>query len=221
MTGPSIKFLAAALRSGDLPAEGIAEIALAGRSNVGKSSLINALVGQDVARTSAVPGKTRTLNFYSVRPDLILVDLPGFGYAKVSQEVRRSWQPAVEGYLASRRSLRGVLTVVDIRRGLQAEERDLLSWLAHLGLPALVVLTKADKLKGNAGRRQAAAAAAELPAEPVVFSARTGESRQLLWRLIEGMAAGEHKTVQNPHRQPQNIEGRTRLTNGSLPKPKP
>ncbi len=174
-----------------MPPEGPPEVAFAGRSNVGKSSLINTLLGQRVARISAVPGQTRTLNFYAVpAAGLTLVDLPGYGYARVPHAMRRAWQPALEGYLAGRRSLRGVVAVVDCRRGLEGEERDLLAWLAHHSLPAVVVLTKADKLKANGRRRALTITAAQTGAEPLLFSARTGEGRELLWRLVREMARG-------------------------------
>jgi GTP-binding protein len=180
------RFLAAALSASEMPPEGPPEIAFAGRSNVGKSSLINTLVGKKIARISAEPGRTRTINFYAAA-GLVLVDLPGYGYAKVAQKLRRLWQPAVEGYLTGRRSLRGVVCVVDVRRGLEAEEIDLLAWLAHHRLPFCLVLTKADKLKGNERHRAVAAVAAEASADPVVFSARTGEGREFLWRLVREM----------------------------------
>jgi GTP-binding protein len=148
-------------------------------------------VGGRVARISAVPGKTRTLNFYELKPvGLRLVDLPGFGYAAVPHQMRRLWQPAVEGYLKKRKGLRGVLCVVDIRRGLQDEEHDLLAFLAHHGLPLAVVLTKADKLKANDRRKMVQAVKGELAAEPIVFSARTGEGKELVWRVVVEMAQG-------------------------------
>ncbi len=172
-----------------MPPEGPPEIAFAGRSNVGKSSLINTLVGRRLARISTAPGKTRTINFYAVQT-LVLVDLPGFGYARVPRHLRRLWQPAVEGYLSRRRTLRGVVCVVDARRGLRAEEHDLLAWLAHHDLPAVLVLTKIDKLKAAERRHALSAAAAEAGAEPVAFSARTGEGRELLWRIVREMALG-------------------------------
>lgn len=165
-------------------------MALAGRSNVGKSSLINTLVGAKIARISQTPGRTRTLNFYAVGEGLILVDLPGYGYAALPAAMRRLWQPAVEGYLAKRGSLAGVAVVVDCRRGLEAEERDLLAWLAHHRLPCCVVLTKADKLGQGERARSARAVAEEVGAEPVIFSARTGLGREKLWRVIVEMAGG-------------------------------
>jgi GTP-binding protein len=170
-----------------LPPEAAPEIALAGRSNVGKSSLINNLVGSRIARISATPGQTRTLNFYAAG-GLVLVDLPGYGYAAVPHAQRRLWQPAVEGYLKKRRCLAGVVCVVDGRRGLQAEERDLLAWLSHHKRPFCVVLTKADKLKRGEQTKAARTVTEELGAEPVLFSARTGEGREVLWRVMKEMA---------------------------------
>jgi GTP-binding protein len=177
------------LEFAQLPPEAAPEIALAGRSNVGKSSLINNLVGSKIARISATPGQTRTLNFYAAG-GLVLVDLPGFGYAAVPHAQRRLWQPAVEGYLKKRHSLRGVVCVVDGRRGLQAEELDLLAFLSHHKLPFCVVLTKADKLKRGEKTKAVRTVTEELGAEPVLFSARTGEGREVLWRVIRQMAKG-------------------------------
>lgn len=133
----------------EYPAEGLPEVAVMGRSNVGKSSFINALLGRkSLARTSGKPGKTRRVHFYRIDAAMFLVDLPGYGYAAVSRSERAAWRPMVERYLgAERPSLRGALLLVDGRRGLQAEEIELLAWLGSAGIPARLVLTKSDKLK--------------------------------------------------------------------------
>lgn len=144
-----------------LPKPGAPEIAFAGRSNVGKSSLLNRLAGRrDLARTSGTPGKTRLLHFYEVRYELgprrdalLFVDLPGYGWARVSRTERQAWGKVVERYLDDRPSLRGVFVLVDVRRDPGAEERELLAWLEERGIPALVVATKVDKLP--LGRRTA------------------------------------------------------------------
>jgi GTP-binding protein len=143
------------------PRPGAPEIAFAGRSNVGKSSLLNRLAGRrDLAHTSATPGKTRLLHFYEVRYEharrreaLLFVDLPGYGWARVSRAERAGWRRLVEGYLEDRPSLRGVFVLIDVRRDPGPEEGELLAWLAERGIPALVVATKVDKLP--LGRRQA------------------------------------------------------------------
>jgi GTP-binding protein len=143
----------------EFPVDGLPEIAVAGRSNVGKSSFINALTGRrKLARTSAWPGKTRRIHFYRLADAAYLVDLPGYGYARVGRSERASWRPMVEDYLrGARASLRGVVLLVDLRRGPEPEEEDLLEWLAREGIASRVAFTKADKLKPS----QRAAGAAE------------------------------------------------------------
>jgi GTP-binding protein len=187
----SASFVVSAVAAAGGPAGDLPEIALAGRSNVGKSSLINALVGRrQLARTGQTPGKTRLLNFYCVNEALMLVDLPGFGYAKVSASERRSWGPMVERYLAGRNQLRGVLLVLDLRRDPGDEERALLARFAARGLAHRVLLTKSDKLSANgqASRRQAVARALALdPRRLILFSARTRQGVAEAWAAIEAL----------------------------------
>jgi GTP-binding protein len=130
------------------PAAGLPEVAILGRSNVGKSSLINRLVGRKgLARTSNTPGRTRRVHFYRVEQRLYLVDLPGYGYAAISKQEKRAFAPLVDSYLgAGREALRGALVLVDARRGAQDEERELVAWLLGAGIDARAVLTKCDKL---------------------------------------------------------------------------
>jgi GTP-binding protein len=145
-------FVTSASKPDEFPAPTLPELAVVGRSNVGKSSLINALVGQDrLARTSRTPGRTRLVNWFEVEtaPKFHLVDLPGFGYASVSQAMRESWRPLIENYLANRATLAGVLLLIDIRRGAQEEELDFVPWLAERETPIIVALTKSDKLPKN------------------------------------------------------------------------
>jgi GTP-binding protein len=189
-----VEFVGAVARPGDpAPAE-LPQIAFSGRSNVGKSSLINRILGRSrkqVARVSATPGKTQQINFYRVRADLsagadtqfLLADLPGYGFAQVPLAVRNAWRPLIESYLTSATNLRGVVQLIDIRRDPHAEDQKMLAFLAELGLPTLVVLTKADKLPSS--QRQARAEelirALELDAEQVVaVSARTGDGCETL-----------------------------------------
>jgi GTP-binding protein len=181
------RFLGAASSPGGSPAARLPEVAVAGRSNVGKSSLLNTLLGRHgLARTSATPGRTRQLNFFLVNDRFVIVDLPGYGFAVGSAAERRAWGPLVEGYLRQRRTLRGVVLLVDLRRGLEDEERQLLAFLAHVALPAALVVTKVDKLgRGARGRALAALREGVDPGIPVLgFSARTGEGREALWRVV-------------------------------------
>ena len=138
------------------PRDGLPEVAILGRSNVGKSRLINTLVGRrSLARTSGSPGKTRRIHFYRLENAAYLVDLPGFGYAAVSKAEQRSWRPLVESYLrGSREPLRGCILLVDVRRGLAREELDLLDWLAAEGIAVRLVLTKSDKLSRSERARR-------------------------------------------------------------------
>lgn len=173
------------------PAGGRPEVALAGRSNVGKSSLLNCLVNRrNLARTSNTPGRTRTLNFYLINNRFYLVDLPGYGYARVPEKMRASWGPLIEGYLSCRPELRGVIQIVDLRHPPTAQDVQLYQWLKHHHLPAVVVATKADKLSKSQGLRQLLVVRQTLGLtgdDPLIkFSARTREGRDELWRVIEG-----------------------------------
>ncbi len=203
-----------------LPAPGAPEIAIAGRSNVGKSTLLNRLVGRRaLARTSKTPGRTRGIMFYDLQlrvraaaghgPDgvssdlaLRLVDLPGYGYAQVSQEERKSWQPMIEGYVKQRDTLALFLTLIDARRDLGGEERQLIEWLDSLGVRQRLVVTKVDKL--NAGARGALSdrlrrAQPEGLLPPLLVSGETGEGVDRLWAVVV-RAIGESAT---PGDQPE------------------
>ena len=172
-------------------------IAFWGRSNVGKSSLINVLLGRTrkkVARVSARPGKTQTLNFYIVNRRFVLVDLPGFGYAKVPRTLRESWQRLVRDYLRRSRALAGVVHLLDARRDPAPGDLAAMELLGDLGLPALIVVTKIDKTRKNARdgritrlRRQLAVAREQL----LVSSARTGEGREELLGAIGDLLEGD------------------------------
>jgi GTP-binding protein len=143
----SAKFIGSYARLDQIPKQRLPEIAFSGRSNVGKSSLINCLVNRSkLALTSSTPGKTRLLNYYSVNDAFYLVDLPGFGYAKVAQQERQSWKKLIESFFVNSKFLKGVIHIIDSRHGLTALDHELIDWLADLKLPLLLVATKTDKL---------------------------------------------------------------------------
>jgi GTP-binding protein len=183
------RFAASAAAPGQFPVPGGAEIAFAGRSNVGKSSLLNCLVNRKaLARTASTPGKTRLVNFFLINQSFYLVDLPGYGYARVARGTRNAFARLVEQYLYGRESLRLVVLLVDIRHRPSAEDRAMYEWLVHFKVPAVIVATKADKI--SRGRWPAAlrqirdglGLGAEGPIIP--FSVETGEGKDALWRII-------------------------------------
>lgn len=185
-------FLTSAAAPADFPPASLAEIAVVGRSNVGKSSLINALTGQDgLARTSRTPGRTRLLNWFEIaaQPTFYLVDLPGFGYAQVDSSTKQSWKPLIETYLAERKTLKGVLLLIDIRRGAEDEELDFVPWLAAREVPIVVALTKADKLPKNKRMLEVARQKKVLGLRRDPYAVSTLESSGLepLWKAVIGV----------------------------------
>jgi GTP-binding protein len=188
-------WMAAAAGVRQFPRPGAPEVALLGRSNVGKSSLLNRLVGRrSLARTSATPGKTRLLHWYRVARrggELWLVDLPGYGFAKVSREERDRWRPLVESYLGARETLRAAVLLQDLRRDWSEDEALLVAWLRERDISVLVALTKSDKLRPmqRAQRVRELRARTGLPAEHVVVvSAHTGDGVAELWKAIDALA---------------------------------
>ncbi|MGV1098291.1 ribosome biogenesis GTP-binding protein YihA/YsxC [Thiovibrio sp. JS02] len=179
-----IEFIKSAYKVGHLPEDGFPEIAFAGRSNVGKSSLINRLVNRrNLVKVSARPGKTQSLNYFLVDRRLYLVDLPGYGFARVSKKLQDEWQGLVSDYLLGRDTLRCVVVLIDIRHALKAQDRELVEWLRANNRPFLIVYTKRDKLSGNQQFRQAAILDAALGLaknERVLFSAKTGAGKEEL-----------------------------------------
>lgn len=165
------------------------EIAFAGRSNVGKSSLINKLLNRKaLARTSSSPGKTRLLNFYHVNGSFYFVDLPGYGFAKVAKDIKAQWGKMIEGYLLNRANLRGVVQLIDIRHSPTNDDREMHDWLKHYGLPTIVVATKADKIPRGKWPKHAKLIWETLNPMPdtplVLFSAETGLGRDELWGIM-------------------------------------
>jgi len=184
-----IAFLKSAFRKSDYPPADRPEIAFAGRSNVGKSSLINVLVKRKgVARTSAKPGRTQAINFFSLEDRLYLVDLPGYGFARVPLHVKKSWGEMVETYLRRRSNLKAVVIILDIRRDLSGGDKELLDWLRYHGKKSIVVLTKSDKLsrqKSISRAKQIENQLQEITSDkPILFSAKTREGREEIWEKI-------------------------------------
>jgi len=190
----SLQFLGGMAQAGGWrPPSDLPEVAFAGRSNVGKSSLLNRLVRRRaLARVSRTPGRTQEINFFRVNDAFVLVDLPGYGYARVSRERRDQWRPLIEGYLTSSPALRGVVQLVDARHEPTADDRAMLDYLARIGVPTLVVVTKVDKLAASAGIARVEALREELgldPSQIIAFSATTGLGRDELAEAVAGLVA--------------------------------
>ena len=170
------------------PESALPEVAFAGRSNVGKSSLLNALVRRkSFARVSRTPGRTREINFFRVNNTFVLVDLPGYGYARISKTKKAEWRPMIESYLRRTTQLRGIVLLLDIRREPSEDDRAMLDFLAELGVPTIVALTKADKLTKTDARDAVAKISRMLALEPdqvIQFSAHSGEGRVELLEAI-------------------------------------
>jgi GTP-binding protein len=170
------------------PESSLPEVAFAGRSNVGKSSLLNALVRRkSFARVSRTPGRTREINFFRVNNSYVLVDLPGYGYARISKAKKAEWRPMIESYLRRTTQLRGIVLLLDIRREPSEDDRAMLDFLAELGVPTIIALTKADKLTKSDAREKVAKVSRVLALEPdqvIQFSAHSGEGRVELLEAI-------------------------------------
>lgn len=173
------------------PPPSLPEVAFAGRSNVGKSSLINALVHRrKFARVSNTPGRTREINFFRVNDQFVLADLPGYGYARISKEKRAAWRPLIEGYLKGSNALRGVVQLLDARRTPSEDDLQMLEFLAHRGTPTLVIATKVDKLRKSEREKRLTDLALEAGVDAdqlIPFSAETGEGRNELAEAIVGL----------------------------------
>jgi GTP-binding protein len=185
----SAEFITSAVRPEQYPGDDLPEVAFAGRSNVGKSSLINCLVQRKkLVRTSRTPGRTQLLNFFMINGSFRFVDLPGYGYAKVSQSVRETWGPMIETYLERRPNLKGVVSIIDARHPPTPDDLRLWTWLKDKNIFALPVLTKADKLprgKWNPTCQSAARLLGITPEDMVLFSAETNQGRTELLEKIQ------------------------------------
>ena len=193
------RFLASATDVSHFPVPSIPEIAFLGRSNVGKSSVINSLVGTKLARTSSTPGRTRSINFFEIRwpgkprPELIFADLPGYGYAKISREISQEWPKFIEPYLNHRSTLALCVALVDVNVPPQQNDRHLLEFLSASGREFLLVGTKADRLSNNQLSNVLRKLNAEYPsAHMLPYSAKTGAGRDELWKQIRLAAAPAH-----------------------------
>jgi GTP-binding protein len=185
------RFMLSAMDASHFPAPALPEVAFLGRSNVGKSSVINSLLGAKVAKTSSTPGRTRSINFFELRwagkprPELIFTDLPGYGYAKISREISSQWPSFIEPYLERRASLALCLVLVDVNVPPQESDRQLLDFLTSSGRPFLIVGTKSDRLSGNQLRNSLQALARDFPQSRILpFSAKSTAGREELWKEI-------------------------------------
>jgi len=187
----SAEFITSATKPSQYPPAMLPEIAFAGRSNVGKSSLINKLVNRrHLVKTSRTPGRTQLINFFDINASFTFVDLPGYGYAKVPAAVKKKWGPMIETYLTTRKTLKGVVSIMDIRRQPGLEEQNLAGWLGSYRIPILRVLTKSDKLSKTKQKKQVDLISFGLGLEKetlLLFSAKTGKGRDAVWRAIEAL----------------------------------
>lgn len=192
------EFVTSAVKASQYPEAALPEIAFVGRSNVGKSSLINTLVNRKrLVKTSSTPGRTQLVNFFDINRAVTFVDLPGYGYARVPERVKKTWAPMIETYLNSRKTLKGVVVILDIRRIPNQADIDLIEWLWERHIPCLLVLTKTDKLKRSqrAANHRKVAEKLALPLDQfVIFSAKTRQGKEDVWESIEALLETEDDT---------------------------
>jgi GTP-binding protein len=187
----SAEFVKSAVKPEQYPAAVLPEIAFTGRSNVGKSSLINTLVNRKrLVKTSATPGRTQLINFFLINKTFSFVDLPGFGYAKVPDSVRRKWGPMIETYLSTRKTLKGVVLIMDVRRIPGIQELNFIEWLYYYNIPSMLILTKADKLSKTKQLKQQVTIAKALSVvknDLILFSAKSRLGKDAVWDAIEAL----------------------------------
>lgn len=202
-------FIKSATKPAHYPEGDLPEIAFAGRSNVGKSSLINVLVNRkNLVRTSSTPGRTQLINFFDVNGTFTLVDLPGYGFAKVPLAVKKQWGPMMETYLSTRPNLCGVVLILDVRRVPGEEDLQMLTWLRNYGVPPILVITKCDKLSKNERAKQLATIAAALGVERselCCFSALSREGGEAVWQRIEARLALAAEAERDDAAGPQSV----------------
>jgi len=175
------------------------EVAFAGKSNVGKSSLINALMNRkSLARTSSQPGKTQTINFYNINDAMYLVDLPGYGYAKVSEQEKEKWGKMIERYLQTSKKLKAVFLLIDIRHDPSANDRQMYEWMVYQGYAPIIIATKLDKIKRSQVQKNIKAIKEGLKVEPgtiiIPFSAETKQGRDEIWELIDSFVLPQEES---------------------------
>jgi GTP-binding protein len=185
----SSEIVISAVRPNQYPAEDLPEIALAGRSNVGKSSFINKMLARkSLARTSSKPGKTQTLNFYIINEKLHFVDVPGYGYAKVSKKEREAWGKMIETYITTREQLRAVVLLIDVRHPPTQDDVLMYDFLKHYQIPVIIVATKADKIPKSKWQKHVKIIKEKLNMEKtdafVLFSSETGQGKDEAWKII-------------------------------------
>ncbi len=185
----SADFVKSAVKPSHYPPAILPEIAFSGRSNVGKSSLINTLVNRKrLVKTSSTPGRTQLINFFNINNAFSFVDLPGFGYARVPESIKRTWGPMVEAYLSTRKTLKGVVLIMDIRRIPGAQELEFIEWLRYYTIPSILILTKADKLSKSKQMNQHIAITKILGVDRndlILFSAKSRMGKDATWAAIE------------------------------------
>ncbi|KYG58103.1 ribosome biogenesis GTP-binding protein YihA/YsxC [Planococcus maritimus] len=186
----NVELVISAVRPAQYPETELPEFALAGRSNVGKSSFINRLIGRkSMARISSKPGKTQTLNFYKIEEDLFFVDVPGYGYAKVSKSEREAWGKMIETYITSREQLRAVIQIVDLRHPPSKDDQMMYDFMKHYDIPCIIIATKADKIPKGKWDKHKKIVREGLDMEKgdplIVFSSETGLGQEAAWAEIE------------------------------------
>jgi len=187
----SAEFIKSAVKPSQYPDAVLPEFAFTGRSNVGKSSLINTLVNRKrLVKTSSTPGRTQLINFFLINKMFSFVDLPGFGYAKVPESVRRKWGPMIETYLSTRKTLKGVVLIMDIRRIPGIQELNFIEWLYYYNIPGMLILTKADKLSKAKQLKQHITIAKALSVHKddlILFSTKSRLGKDAIWDAIEAL----------------------------------